>query len=49
MTNQIYRVGLTWYVRLANCATWINGRAVRNDRAFSTRADARAFVTGRLV
>jgi hypothetical protein len=25
MKNQIYRVGLTWYVRLANTATWFNG------------------------
>lgn len=47
--NQIYRVGLTWYVRTATVAQWINGRAIRNDRAFSTRRDARAFVSGKAV
>jgi hypothetical protein len=47
MTNQIYRVGLTWYVRLANSAIWFNGRAIRNDRAFGTRAEARAYVGAR--
>jgi len=42
--GQIYRVGVSWYVRTANVAQWIDGRAVRNDRHFSSRAQARAFV-----
>ena len=46
-TGQIYRVGLSWYVRLANVSQWIGGRAIRNDRHFSTRAEARAYVSGR--
>ena len=44
MSNQIYRVGLTWWVRQANVAIWHNGRAIRNDRPFGTRAEARAYV-----
>ena len=48
MANRIYRVGLSWYVRLANVSQWIDGRAIRNDRHFSTRAEARAYVQGRI-
>lgn len=46
-SGQIYRVGLSWYVRMANVAQWIDGRAIRNDRHFSTRAEARAYVSVR--
>jgi hypothetical protein len=45
-SGQIYRVGLSWYVRLANVSRWIDGRSIRNDRHFSTRAEARAYVSG---
>lgn len=47
MGNQIYRVGISWYVRQANVATWIDGRAVRNDRHFSTKREALAYVRGK--
>lgn len=44
MPGSIYRVGLSWYVRQANVAQWINGRAVRNDLHFSTKREALAHV-----
>jgi hypothetical protein len=49
MTNntangRIYRVGISWYVRCANVAQWIDGRAIRNDRHFSTKREAMAVV-----
>jgi hypothetical protein len=38
--GRVYRVGLSWYVRQANIAQWINGRAVRNDLWFPSRREA---------